>query len=76
MDDVRRKHNYDEFICTFLTMLAHQRVLTKRVIPYLPASVRKSLAPRNNKAAANKKPAPKTAAGKRRRAKGRYARKK
>lgn len=31
MDDSRRTHNYDEFICTFLSMLAHQGALAELV---------------------------------------------
>lgn len=35
MDDCRRTHNYDEFICTFLSMLAHQGVLGELVSQHL-----------------------------------------
>lgn len=31
VDDCRRTHNYDEFICTFLSMLAHQGSLAELV---------------------------------------------
>lgn len=31
VDDSRRTHNYDEFICTFLSMLAHQGCLAELV---------------------------------------------
>lgn len=31
VDDCRRTHNYDEFICTFLSMLAHQGALAELV---------------------------------------------
>lgn len=31
VDDCRRTHNYDEFICTFLQMLAHQGALAELV---------------------------------------------
>lgn len=31
VDDSRRTHNYDEFICTFLSMLAHQGALAELV---------------------------------------------
>ncbi|XP_024083085.1 ubiquitin carboxyl-terminal hydrolase calypso isoform X1 [Cimex lectularius] len=33
IDDCRRTHNYDEFICTFLSMLAEQGKLTELVVP-------------------------------------------
>uniref|UniRef100_D3TLD5 Ubiquitin carboxyl-terminal hydrolase n=1 Tax=Glossina morsitans morsitans TaxID=37546 RepID=D3TLD5_GLOMM len=35
VDDCRRTHNYDEFICTFLSMLAHQGVLGELVSQHL-----------------------------------------
>ena len=31
IDDSRRTHNYDDFICTFLSMLAEQGTLTSLV---------------------------------------------
>lgn len=31
VDDCRRTHNYDEFICTFLSMLAHEGALSELV---------------------------------------------
>lgn len=37
MDDCRRTHNYDEFICTFLSMLAEQGKLAELVgVPTRP----------------------------------------
>lgn len=35
VDDCRRTHNYDEFICTFLSMLAHQGFLGELVSQHL-----------------------------------------
>lgn len=48
MDDCRRTHNYDEFICTFLSMLAQQNVLADLVSPHLIVS-RKSVSGLNNR---------------------------
>ncbi|XP_037031936.1 ubiquitin carboxyl-terminal hydrolase calypso isoform X2 [Bradysia coprophila] len=42
VDDCRRTHNYDEFICTFLSMLAQQNVLADLVSQHLIVS-RKSV---------------------------------
>lgn len=33
VDDSRRTHNYDEFICTFLSMLAHEGALGELLLP-------------------------------------------
>lgn len=33
VDDCRRTHNYDEFICTFLSMLAHEGALGDLLLP-------------------------------------------
>ncbi|GAB0090441.1 Ubiquitin carboxyl-terminal hydrolase [Sergentomyia squamirostris] len=35
VDDCRRTHNYDEFICTFLSMLAHEGALGELVAQHL-----------------------------------------
>lgn len=35
MDDCRRTHNYDNFICTFLSMLAQQGALADLVSQHL-----------------------------------------
>lgn len=35
IDDCRRTHNYDEFICTFLSMLAQQGKLAELVQQHL-----------------------------------------
>lgn len=35
MDDCRRTHNYDEFVCTFLSMLAEQGKLADLVEQHL-----------------------------------------
>uniref|UniRef100_A0A182Y9D1 Clustered mitochondria protein homolog n=1 Tax=Anopheles stephensi TaxID=30069 RepID=A0A182Y9D1_ANOST len=43
LDDCRRTHNYDEFICTFLSMLAHQGVLAELVSQDLIASRKPSM---------------------------------
>ncbi|XP_055386808.1 ubiquitin carboxyl-terminal hydrolase calypso [Condylostylus longicornis] len=42
VDDNRRTHNYDEFICTFLSMLAHQGLLGDLVAQHLLPSKKMS----------------------------------
>lgn len=78
MDDIRRTHNYDEFICAFLSMLAQRGLLADLVSQHIPAAQRKSFnanSGRSNKVS-HKKAGQKTAAGKRRKSKGKYAKKK
>ncbi|XP_020287382.1 ubiquitin carboxyl-terminal hydrolase calypso [Pseudomyrmex gracilis] len=41
IDDCRRTHNYDEFICTFLSMLAQQGKLAELVQQHLKATLKK-----------------------------------
>ncbi|KAJ6649381.1 Ubiquitin carboxyl-terminal hydrolase calypso [Pseudolycoriella hygida] len=48
VDDSRRTHNYDEFICTFLSMLAQQNVLADLVSQNLIVS-RKSVSNLSNR---------------------------
>lgn len=48
VDDCRRTHNYDEFICTFLSMLAQQNVLADLVSQHLIVS-RKSVSGLNSR---------------------------
>lgn len=71
VDDCRRTHNYDEFICTFLQMLAERRHLYQMVSQHLTASRKISNANTQNnrivKTNSAKKTSPKTAPGKRRR---------
>lgn len=71
VDDCRRTHNYDEFICTFLQMLAERRQLYQMVSQHLTASRKISSANTQNnriiKPNSTKKASPKTATGKRRR---------
>uniref|UniRef100_A0A182N3Y7 Ubiquitin carboxyl-terminal hydrolase n=1 Tax=Anopheles dirus TaxID=7168 RepID=A0A182N3Y7_9DIPT len=78
LDDCRRTHNYDEFICTFLSMLAHQGVLAELVSQDLIANRKPSLGGVQNsasraisrsykKAAATNGTSPKTPGSKRRR---------
>ncbi|XP_053671269.1 ubiquitin carboxyl-terminal hydrolase calypso [Anopheles nili] len=50
LDDCRRTHNYDEFICTFLSMLAHQGVLAELVSQDLIANRKPSLGGMQNSA--------------------------
>lgn len=38
VDDSRRTHNYDQFICTFLSMLAQQGILAELVSQYMNVS--------------------------------------
>ncbi|XP_017773739.1 PREDICTED: ubiquitin carboxyl-terminal hydrolase calypso isoform X2 [Nicrophorus vespilloides] len=54
VDDCRRTHNYDEFICTFLSMLAEQGKLAELVeqhllVPKRPGGGSTIPAPKNNK---------------------------
>ncbi|XP_058175017.1 ubiquitin carboxyl-terminal hydrolase calypso isoform X2 [Anopheles ziemanni] len=78
LDDCRRTHNYDEFICTFLSMLAHQGVLAELVSQDLIANRKPSLGGVQNSAsraisrsykknAATNGSSPKTPGAKRRR---------
>ncbi|XP_049769281.1 ubiquitin carboxyl-terminal hydrolase calypso isoform X2 [Schistocerca cancellata] len=45
VDDCRRTHNYDEFICTFLSMLAQQGQLADLVLQHQVQQHKKSPAP-------------------------------
>lgn len=80
VDDSRRTHNYDEFICTFLSMLAQRGILAELVAQQLPTP-RKSVnslggnGNRGNKIA-YKKTTQKTTGGKRRKGRNKYAKKK
>ncbi|XP_053661194.1 ubiquitin carboxyl-terminal hydrolase calypso isoform X2 [Anopheles marshallii] len=78
LDDCRRTHNYDEFICTFLSMLAHQGVLAELVSQDLIATRKPSMGGIQNsasraisrsykKAASTNGTSPKTPGSKRRR---------
>lgn len=49
VDDCRRTHNYDEFICTFLSMLAHEGSLSDLVVQHLPSLRRPALSGQNNR---------------------------
>ncbi|XP_055700625.1 ubiquitin carboxyl-terminal hydrolase calypso [Phlebotomus papatasi] len=71
VDDCRRTHNYDEFICTFLSMLAHEGALGELVSQHL-------LLPRKIPTAAKRSPSStgKGAGGKRRRGKNKCRRRK
>lgn len=79
VDDSRRTHNYDEFICTFLSMLAQRGILAE-LVQQLPTP-RKSVnslggnGNRGNKIA-YKKTTQKTTGGKRRKGRNKYAKKK
>lgn len=80
VDDCRRTHNYDEFICTFLSMLAQRGILAELVAQQLPTP-RKSInsgggnGGRGNKMY-NKKTTQKATGGKRRKGRNKYAKKK
>ncbi|ESO02674.1 hypothetical protein HELRODRAFT_188801 [Helobdella robusta] len=60
IDDRRRTHNYDEFICTFLTMLAEQGHLGKLVEEHLDTKKSKSGLSVNKLKTLNKKNKKKT----------------
>lgn len=45
IDDCRRTHNYDQFICTFLTMLAQKGILADLVQEHLGAQKKNTNAP-------------------------------
>lgn len=79
MDDSRRTHNYDEFICTFLSMLAQRGILAELVSQQLPTP-RKSVNLGNNGGRGGKIPykktAQKTTGGKRRKGRNKYTKKK
>lgn len=49
MDDQRRTHNYDEFITTFLTMLAQEGALSEIVQQHLRAKGKLGSLPRQIK---------------------------
>lgn len=80
VDDCRRTHNYDEFICTFLSMLAQQGILAELVSQHLTLP-RKSI---NNFGSNSnrmnripyKKTTQKSAGGKRRKGRNKYTKKK
>lgn len=80
VDDCRRTHNYDEFICTFLSMLAQQGILAELVSQHLPLP-RKSISNfSHNSNRINRIPYKKTnqksAGGKRRKGRNKYTKKK
>lgn len=81
VDDCRRTHNYDEFICTFLSMLAQRGILAEIVAQQLPAPRKSSVnslsgnGNRGNKIS-YKKTTQKSAGGKRRKGRNKYAKKK
>jgi Ubiquitin carboxyl-terminal hydrolases len=49
VDDCRRTHNYDEFICTFLTMLAHEGKLADLVQEHLAQPKKQGAAAKGRK---------------------------
>ncbi|XP_037955424.1 ubiquitin carboxyl-terminal hydrolase calypso [Teleopsis dalmanni] len=71
VDDCRRTHNYDEFICTFLSMLAHQGVLGELVSQHLLPSKKISGQSRITKQNASNATTPKQKNGKSPKAPGR-----
>ena len=87
VDDCRRTHNYDEFICTFLSMLAYQGELGDLVTQHLVTSRKPSLGGvqnsgsrgvvRNyNKKSTTNGSSPKTPSSKRRRGRTKYRKRK
>lgn len=82
VDDSRRTHNYDEFICTFISMMAQHGILGGLVQQHLTLpkkSVSRSFAHHANKLnrMANKKAAnQKSGVGKRRKGRNKYTKKK
>lgn len=85
VDDCRRTHNYDEFICTFLSMLAQQGQLADLVLQHQVQQHKKSPAPTRTlqrppkKAEAATPPTPPTARPsptRRRRGRAKYRRRK
>ncbi|XP_035785459.1 ubiquitin carboxyl-terminal hydrolase calypso-like [Anopheles albimanus] len=54
LDDCRRTHNYDEFICTFLSMLAHEGVLAELVSQDLITSRKPSFGGMHSAASASR----------------------
>lgn len=78
VDDCRRTHNYDEFICTFLSMLAHEGSLSDLVVQHLPSLRRPALSGQNRHGRGYKKNdrSPKNSSGKRRRGRNKCKKKK
>ncbi|KXJ68377.1 hypothetical protein RP20_CCG003858 [Aedes albopictus] len=87
VDDCRRTHNYDEFICTFLSMLAHQGELGDLVSQHLITSRKPNMSSVQNSGSRgvvrnyNKKTttngsSPKTSSSKRRRGRTKYRKRK
>lgn len=79
VDDCRRTHNYDEFICTFLSMLAQSGILADIVAQQLPTprkSVNSIGGNGNRGKISYKKTAQKSTGGKRRKGRNKYAKKK
>lgn len=70
VDDCRRTHNYDDFICTFLSMLAHEGALGELLLP------RKVSTSSTGKPTTTTTSKGKSSAGKRRRAKNKCRKKK
>lgn len=75
IDDCRRTHNYDEFICTFLSMLAQQGKLADLVQQHLVQHRKPGLAvPRVQRP--TKKPDPRPNSSRRRRGRTKYRKRK
>ncbi|XP_069693505.1 ubiquitin carboxyl-terminal hydrolase calypso isoform X2 [Periplaneta americana] len=75
IDDCRRTHNYDEFICTFLSMLAQQGKLADLVQQHLVQHKKPGLpVPRVQRPA--KKPEPRPNPSRRRRGRTKYRKRK
>lgn len=71
VDDCRRTHNYDEFICTFLSMLAHEGALGELLLPRKMSNQRETNATNQGSQSTGKTQAKGKSAGKRRRPKNR-----
>ncbi|XP_031641210.1 ubiquitin carboxyl-terminal hydrolase calypso [Contarinia nasturtii] len=80
VDDCRRTHNYDEFICTFLSMIAQRGILAELVSQQLltPRKSINSLGGNGNRGnkISYKKTTQKSTGGKRRKGRNKYAKKK
>lgn len=78
VDDCRRTHNYDEFICTFLSMLAHEGALGELLLPRKVSSQGQSSSNsgQNRPTTTGKPQAKGKSAGKRRRPKNKCRKKK
>lgn len=76
VDDCRRTHNYDQFICTFLSMLAQQGILAELVSQYMSRKSFNSSVSRVGRMPYRRPAQRSTTAGKRRRGRNKGTRRK